>query len=165
MTLFHRSGAGCVAQFSPHEAQIVRQSMAELAALLSQDIDRADPAVERLFPAVYRDDPAEAEQFRRFTEDDLKTAKVEQAETVLTDLLETGGEVWLTEDSADVWLRALTDVRLALGVRLGIDDETDIEEELDDAVLRNPISLRVGQLSIYGFLGLLQESLLAALTC
>ena len=40
----------------------------------------------------------------------------------------------------------------------------DIEEELDEAVLRDPTSPRVGQLELYGYLGLLQQSLLEALT-
>jgi hypothetical protein len=164
MTMFHRSGGACVAQFTPQEAQVIRQCVAELAALLSAELDRADPAVERLFPSVYPDDPVEAETFRDLTEDDLKAGKLDQARTVLTDLLESGGDVSLDEEAADLWLRALTDVRLALGVRLGMTDDTDIESELDDAVLRHPTSPRVSQLSVYGYLGLLQESLLAALT-
>ena len=52
---------------------------------------------------------------------------------------------------------------LALGTRLGIEDETDIEAELDEAVGRNPTSPRVGQLSVYAFLTYLQESLVDAL--
>jgi hypothetical protein len=60
-------------------------------------------------------------------------------------------------------LRALTDVRLALGTRLGIEDDTDIEAELDAAVGKNPTSSRVGQLSVYAYLSFLQESLVGAL--
>ena len=36
-------------------------------------------------------------------------------------------------------------------------------EELDEAVLRDPASVRVFQLSVYAYLGYLQESLLEAL--
>jgi hypothetical protein len=82
---------------------------------------------------------------------------------VLSDLLEAGGEIRLVDEQADLWLRALTDVRLALGTRLGVQDETDIEAELDDAVGRNPTSPRVGQLSVYAYLTYLQESLVGAL--
>jgi uncharacterized protein DUF2017 len=147
MTMFRRSGSACVAQFSAQEAQVLRQCVAELAALLSRGIDREDPAV----------------QFRSLTEDDLKAGKLDQAKTVLSDLLESGGAIRLDEPAADLWLRALTDVRLAIGVRLGVEDSTDIESELDDAVLHNPTSPRVGQLSVYAYLSYLQESLLAAL--
>jgi hypothetical protein len=137
--------------------------VAELAALLNDAPDPDDPAVERLFPDVYPEDPEAAAEFRRFTEADLKTAKLDQAKTVLSDLLESGGEVRLAEEQADVWLRALTDVRLALGTRLGITDDTDIEAELDEAVGRDPRSPRAGQLSVYAYLSFLQESLVAAL--
>jgi Domain of unknown function (DUF2017) len=163
MTMFRRAGGECVARFTPQEAQVLRQCVAELAALLADHPDPDDPAVERLFPDVYPEDPAAAAEFRRFTEADLKADKLEQAKTVLSDLLETGGEIRLADEKADLWLRALTDVRLALGTRLGVQDETDIETELDDAVGRNPTSPRVGQLSVYAYLTYLQESLVGAL--
>jgi hypothetical protein len=137
--------------------------VAELAALVSDDPDPDDPAVERLFPDVYPESPDDAAEFRRLTEADLKQTKLDQAKTVLSDLLEAGGEVSLDETAADVWLRALTDVRLALGTRLGVEDETDIEAELDEAVGRDPSSPRVGQLSVYAYLTYLQESLVGAL--
>jgi hypothetical protein len=163
MTMFRRSGSVCVARFSRQEARVLRQCVAELAAMLSDDPDPDDPAVERLFPDAYPEDPEEQAEFRRFTEADLKQAKLGQAKTVLSDLLEAGGEVHLDEEAADLWLRALTDVRLALGTRLGVLDDTDIEEELDEAVLRDPTSPRVGQLSVYAYLSFLQESLVSAL--
>jgi hypothetical protein len=163
VTMFRRAGGDCIARFTPQEAQVLRQCVAELAALLSNDPDPDDPAVERLFPDVYPENPAEAAEFRRFTEADLKAAKLNQAKTVLEDLLESGGEIRLAEEKADLWLRALTDVRLALGTRLGVEDETDIEAELDAAVGRNPTSPRVGQLSVYAYLTYLQESLVGAL--
>jgi len=142
---------------------VLRQCVAELAALVSDDPDPDDPAVERLFPDVYPESPDDAAEFRRLTEADLKQTKLDQAKTVLSDLLEAGGEVSLDETAADVWLRALTDVRLALGTRLGVEDETDIEAELDEAVGRDPSSPRVGQLSVYAYLTYLQESLVGAL--
>jgi Domain of unknown function (DUF2017) len=163
MTMFRRAGDACVAKFTPQEAQVLRQCVAELAALLADHPDPDDPAVERLFPDVYPEDPAAAAEFRRFTEADLKAEKLDQAKTVLSDLLENGGEIRLVDEQADLWLRALTDVRLALGTRLGVQDETDIEAELDDAVGRNPTSPRVGQLSVYAYLTYLQESLVGAL--
>jgi hypothetical protein len=138
--------------------------MAELAELISNDPDPDDPAVERLFPDVYPEDPVEQAEFRRFTEAELKLAKLDQIKSVLSDLLDSGGEIRLPDEKADLWLRALTDIRLTLGTRLGVEDETDIRAELDEAVGRNPTSPRVGQLTVYAFLTLLQESLVGALT-
>jgi hypothetical protein len=54
-------------------------------------------------------------------------------------------------------------VRLALGLRLAITDDTDLEDEIDNAVLHDPTSARVGQLSVYAYLTYLQESLVGAL--
>jgi hypothetical protein len=71
--------------------------------------------------------------------------------------------VRLDGEEAEAWLRAINDARLALGVRLGITGDTDISDELDDAVLHDPASARVFQLSVYAYLGYLQESLLNAL--
>jgi len=122
MTMFRRAGTECVARFTAEEAQVLRQCVAELAALVSDDPDPDDPAVERLFPDVYPESPDDAAEFRRLTEADLKQTKLDQAKTVLSDLLEAGGEVSLDETAADVWLRALTDVRLTderLGRPLG----------------------------------------------
>ena len=164
MTMFRRADSACVARFTKQEAQVLRQCVAELATILSNHPDPDDPAIERLFPDVYPEDPAAAAEFRRFTEADLKAAKLDQAKTVLEDLLEAGGEVRLDEAAADMWLRALTDVRLTLGTRLGVEDDTDIESELDEAVLRDPTSPRVSQLSVYAYLTFLQESLVGALT-
>jgi hypothetical protein len=161
--MFRRAGGECVARFSPQEAQVLRQCVAELAELISNDPDPDDPAVERLFPDVYPEDPEEQDEFRRFTEADLKAAKLDQAKTVLSDLVDNGGEVRLPEEQADLWLRALTDIRLTLGTRLGVQDDTDILAELDSAVGRNPTSPRVGQLTVYAFLTNLQESLVSAL--
>jgi Domain of unknown function (DUF2017) len=118
------------------------------------------------FPKVYPTDPDSSADLRRYTDDELKSAKLEQAGLMLTameSLPARGGEVRLDEEEAEAWLRALTDVRLALGLRLEIRDETDLEEELDEAVLKDPTSPRVGQLSVYAYLTYLQESLLAAL--
>jgi len=163
MTMFRRKGQHIVAKFARQEAQVLRQCVAEMSALLGDEPDRDDPAVERLFPDVYPEDPVEAAEFRRFTEADLKTAKLDQARVVLDQLVPSGGEVRLDEETADVWLRALTDVRLVLGTRIGVEDETDIQAELDAAVGKNPTSPRVGQLSVYAYLSFLQESLIGAL--
>jgi hypothetical protein len=121
--------------------------------------------VERLFPDAYADDPEQAADFRRYTEGDLKTAKIDQAAAILAALPADGGAVVrLDGEAAEAWLRALNDVRLALGIRLDVRDDTDLLEELDEAVMRDPTSARVRQLTMYEYLGVLQESLLDSIT-
>lgn len=164
MTMFTRSRDGCVARFGSGEAAVLHDVMLQVVELLSDGFDRADPVVERLFPDMYPDSPDDSAELRRYTEQELRSAKLEQAALLLDVLPPQGGDVELDEEQAEAWLRALTDARIALGLRLDITDGTDLEAELDDAVLREPTSPRVAQLSVYAYLTYLQESLVQALT-
>lgn len=165
LIMFQRDGDHYLAQFAADEASVLRRVAAEVVALLTDGFDRADPVVDRLFPDAYPQLPEAAAEYRRYTEGDLKTAKIDQAGAILATLPTAGGgEVRLDAESAEAWLRALNDVRLALGVRLEVKDDTSLDGELDEAVLRDPTSARVYQLSVYAYLGYLQESLLAAMT-
>lgn len=153
-----------MARFAPDEVNVLRKVAAEVVALLTDGFDRDDPVVARLFPDVYPERPEDSVEYRRLTEGELKTSKIDQAGAILATLPSSGGgEVKLDTESAEAWLRALNDVRLALGVRLDVHEETSLESELDDAVMRDPTSSRVFQLSVYAYLGYLQESLLDAL--
>jgi hypothetical protein len=117
-----------------------------------------------LFPDIYPDSPEDSAEFRLYTEGDLKTSKIDQAGAILAALPDDGpGEVRLDAETAEAWLRAINDARLAMGTRLDIQADTDLADELDDAVLHDPASSRVFQLSVYAYLGYLQESLLNAL--
>jgi hypothetical protein len=168
MTLFRREHDRCIATLGADEAAVLRQLVGELVFLLGDDdLDRHDPVIERLFPDAYRADPETAAEFRHLTEGELKAAKIDQAGAVLASLPESVDqpvEIALDDETTDAWLRALTDMRLALGTRLGVTDDTILEDELDEAVLRHPTSPRVAHLCVYGYLGVLQESLLAAVT-
>ena len=127
-----------------------------------------DPVLQRLLPDAYRDDPDDSAEFRRFTESALSSAKVANAETVLAslaagglDLLdesESPVEIELGPDEVQAWLRTLTDIRLSLAVRLGIETEEDamlLENSSDPA--------RVAMGELYDWLGYVQETLVQAL--
>ncbi|WP_410813304.1 DUF2017 domain-containing protein [Micromonospora sp. 067-2] len=164
MSMFRRQADRYVATFAVDEVRVLRKVASEVVGLLTDGFDHTDPVVGRLFPAVYPEDAAGSAEFRRYTEGDLKTAKIDQAGAILAALPdEAGGEVRLDTEAAEAWLKALNDARLAMGVRLEIKDGTDLGEELDDAVAEDPASSRVFQLSVYAYLGYLQESLLNAL--
>jgi hypothetical protein len=163
--MFRRNGRHCVATFAVDEVRVLRKVAAEVVGLLTDGFDRDDPVVGRLFPDIYPDDAENSAEFRLYTEGELKTGKIDQAGAILAALPSSGGgEVRLDQESAEAWLRALNDARLAMGTRLDIGADTDLGEELDDAVLRDPTSTRVFQLSVYAYLGYLQESLLNAMT-
>jgi hypothetical protein len=122
-----------------------------------------DPVLARLFPDGYRDDPEASDELREMIQGDLHTQKLDHANTLLATLPLTGGEIRLDSGQAESWLLALNDARLALGTRLGVTDDMDLLDELDEAVLRDPSGPRVLALSVYHLLGLVQETLVEAL--
>ena len=87
-----------------------------------------DPALLRLLPDGYRDDDSAADDFRRFTEADLRTAKAARAGRAIATLDRPAvrHRIIMSDEEAQDWLLALNDLRLALGTRLGItqDHET-----------------------------------------
>ncbi|MDI5938203.1 DUF2017 domain-containing protein [Micromonospora harpali] len=162
--MFRRRGERYVATLAVDEVRVLRKVASEVVGLLTEGFDHTDPVVGRLFPEVYPDDSAGTAEFRKYTEGDLKTGKIDQAGAILAALPDSaGGEVQLDAEAAEAWLRALNDARLAMGVRLEIKDGTDLGAELDEAVAADPSSSRVFQLSVYAYLGYLQESLLNAM--
>jgi hypothetical protein len=162
--MFRRNGGQCVATFAIDEVRVLRKVAGEVVALLTDGFDRQDPVVDRLFPDIYPDNPEDSAEFRLYTEGELKTGKIDQAGAILASLPDDGpGEVRLDAETAEAWLRAINDARLAMAIRLNIQADTDLGEELDDAAVHDPGSSRVFQLSVYAYLGYLQESLLNAL--
>jgi hypothetical protein len=136
--------------------------LAELAHTRPKSPD--DPVLARLFPDGYRDDPEAAAELRGLIEEDLRTQKLENVNTLLATLPLDGGQIRLDGEQAEAWLLALNDARLVVGTRLDVTDDMDILDELDDAVLRDPTGPRVFALSVYQLLGYLQESLVDALS-
>jgi len=110
-----------------------------------------DPAVARLLPDAY-DDPDDARDFRRFTENDLRQSKMQHAMTVLEEIERSGEKVSVT--STDSWLGLLNDARIAIGTRIQISQ--DNHEELAGLPDDDP---RSGLFHVYDWLTFLQESL------
>lgn len=130
-----------------------------------------DPVLKRLLPDAYRDDPEDAAEFRRYTEQSLSAAKVHNAEVMIGTLVDGGLsfddsdigstaqiEVELDAGAVQSWLRSLTDIRLSLAVRLGIENDEDVmlvAASEDEAI--------VAMAEIYDWLGYVQESLVGSL--
>ena len=100
-----------------------------LFAQLEADLDvepPADPAVARLLPDASRDDPEVAQSFRRLTEQDLRERK-RGALGLAAAALRRPAPVVLDDSEAQALLKGLTDVRLVLAQRLGIETDEDAE--------------------------------------
>ncbi|WP_431949156.1 DUF2017 domain-containing protein [Actinacidiphila sp. bgisy167] len=122
-----------------------------------------DPALARLFPDAYEEE-ADSSEFRRFTENDLRARKRDDALAVVRslDALTAGGDggavLTLDAGQARQWLGALNDLRLTMGARLEISDDENSElYRLPDSDPRKPLVMA------YLWLGALQESLVETL--
>jgi hypothetical protein len=146
----------------PESADPFDQLVKDLQADPDQPEISDDPALKRLFPNAYPHDAHASSDFRRFTERDLKTKKVTEAQVVLDRLGQTGlgsHDLRIPPAEVDAWLRTLTSVRLAVATRLDITDSESAERlaELPDD---DP---RAYMVSVYEWLGFAQETLLSAL--
>ena len=158
MKPFHAArGGDVVARLDPAEAGIVGLLLDQLEQLLEADPDDSggDPVLARLLPPGHTGDPEIAADYRDLTEEGLRSGKADDLATVRATLPLGGGEVRLDRDQAGAWLRTTNDVRLALGVRLDITEDTEPPEEItgeDDQ-----------QLAVYYWLTAVQGSLVDAL--
>lgn len=124
-----------------------------------------DPALERIFPTANREDDQIAAEFRRLTEDGLRARKSANLTTAIRALSGIEDQkLSLEQPQALALLIALTDVRLVLGERLGLqrDDDFDLLEEQVSGL--PPDDPAVYALAVYDFLTWLQETLAHALT-
>lgn len=124
-------------------------------------VDRPhDPALARLFPDAYPDDPEAAAEFRRYTQSDLGAERRRRASAAVASLgrIPGGGRLTLSEKEASAWLGALNDLRLVLGTRLEI--TADDQEPGQDF---GPDDPRAAYIPVYYYLGYLQETLVEAL--
>jgi hypothetical protein len=178
MIAFQRDGALLVASFTQPEAELLSSLAEQIAGMLDElatppvidDPDAAalyasvgmggstalsdDPAIARLLPDAYASEEAQAaSEFRGLTERSLASRKVANARLVVASLEAAGGEVRLDASGVQAWLRTITDIRLTIAARLGIDDDDEPELDSDASIV-----LR----DVYDWLAWVLETLLDA---
>jgi hypothetical protein len=168
-----RSLAGQLVELLHNESAMAPSALDPLEAMLDfsgPTTEPEDPVLKRLFPTAYRGDDESAAEFRRFTESTLREGKAKAAAAVIDGLEDAGlpadpGEeditidVELDDEAAHVWMRSLTDLRLALGTRLEV-EEGD-EGYWDSLPDEDP---RAQAHHVCEWLGFLQETLVQAVS-
>jgi hypothetical protein len=139
------------------ELRLTREERALLTGLAGEllvllDGEPGDPALRRLSPPAY-DDEQDEDAYRELMGGELLAGRREALELIAR----TAEQERLSPEEADAWLRALNDLRLVLGTRLDVKEDTFLEE------LR-PEDPRAPALAVYGYLSWLQEQLVAALS-
>ena len=145
-----RTGKGDIRLRLPRDERALLRSLpAQLRRLLVEAPD--DPSLERLFPPAY-DDAEDETEYRRLMGDEL----LEGRRRALRVIEETLDQDRLTKEQAEAWLTALNDLRLVLGTRLDVTEDSVLER------LR-PDDPNAFELSLYAYLSWLQEQLVDAL--
>ena len=120
-----------------------------------------DPVLLRLLPNAYAD-PESALDFRRFTEPQLRGAKQRNLRLMreqLTILVDENHRGLIENIDENIWLIGLNDLRIALSVRLNIEENSfDVYELMPDEDPQKSL------FAVYFWLGWLQENLLSVIT-
>jgi hypothetical protein len=132
--------------------------LAAMVGITSHDSPPEDEVLHRLLPDAYTDE-VDASEFRRYTESTLRQKKQAHAISMRIHLNSSDdGTIDLDHDNANAWLGGINDIRLALGVRLKV--ENNSHEALELLTADDPLR---GVYAVYTWLGWLQETLLSAL--
>lgn len=152
------SGARPQAHEDPFEAMVA-------SATAALDGPGDDPALHRLLPDAHRDDPLASAEFRSRAGGSVRKGKLSRIDIALAclDSADEQGRIVLEPAQASAFVVALTDVRLVLGQRLGLNTGEEVEaveEELAQAPDDDP---RVPLVLAYDFTTWLQEGLAQSL--
>lgn len=158
-----RSGDRLLLTLYPAEIEALRDLGRQIESLLADEVPERgeDPVRDRLFPRAYLDPTAdEAEgEWQAAVHGDVVRQKSEAVGALVASLdLDPAGdqpvEVALDPETAEQWIGALNDVRLALGVVLEV-TEDDAEIAADDP--------RAPGLELYAWLTWIQGALVEEL--
>lgn len=128
-----------------------------------------DPAMRRLLPPAHHTDTEQAAEFRRLTEQSVRSRKTANLAMAIEALEEAEvPRIDLSVAQAEALAVGLTDVRLILGERLGMRTDQDSERlhELLGAAIEGEADVDpalVQQMAYYDFLTWLQDSVTTAL--
>ena len=135
--------------------------LAQLLSMPTEIETPEDPVLLRLLPNAYSD-PESALDFRRFTEPQIRGAKQKNLRLMreqLSILVDENHRGLIENIDGELWLKALNDLRIALSIRLAVDEKSFEKYELmpDEDPQKSLFA-------VYFWLGWLQENLLAVIT-
>jgi hypothetical protein len=110
-----------------------------------------DPAMARLFPPAYPEDPLRNLDFERVAGDDLLSDRLADLDT----MARTVGAERLSEEDLLAWMRTVNGARLALGVRLDVTEDTREKDFRDEP--------EAASYAMYVYLSWLLENIVDAL--
>ena len=139
-------------RLSPDERTILRGLPDQLRNLIENEDPTSDPAMARLYPPAYEDDPIRNLEFERMAGDDLTSQRLSSI-NAMEGSIDAG---LLSEEQLLSWLGVLNDLRLVLGTRLEITEDTTEE----NFAAGDP---RASTFPLYGYLTWLVDAIVRAL--
>lgn len=140
-----------------YEADVLRNLTTEMKSLLESELSEWDPIGKRLFPDAF-ENKADSIHYRELIGDELRAYKLHNTAMIREKLGSQGeAELELAPEEIERWLALLTDMRLAIGTRLEVTEET-MDAEID------PNKPNGAAMSVLHWLGWLQEASLEQLS-
>lgn len=156
MSVFSKKDGTIRLKLRAYERELLNHLLAEMRVLLEADLPKVDPVTARLFPDAYQMEDEQA-AYDELVGDQLRRDKLSALDSVQKCIDGEGAlDLKLSEEDANLWLTVANDLRLAIGTRLQVTEET-MERDIDESDPEAPA------LSTLHWLGWLQESLLREL--
>jgi hypothetical protein len=125
---FRRDGDRFAVELPPEIRRSLRAWGQELRGLVTTEDPSSDASLQRLFPPAYPDDLLQNLDYEESMHDELRDGRISSAEM----LIRTADETSLSEEELLAWMRTCNDLRLVLGTRLDLTEETAEENFADD---------------------------------
>lgn len=131
----------------------IPQLLVELGGQLEAVLDSDSPDLRRLFPTAYADDAEKDAGYQILA----RTSLNDQRRAALATVQRTADSDVLTEDELTDWMAVTNDLRLVLGTRLDVSEDSDGSEY-------TPGSVEAELLDIYHLLGAVLHEIVTALS-
>jgi hypothetical protein len=148
---FEKKGDRFSVRLGKHERNLLVELVRQSRTLLETEDPSSDPAVARLFPAAYRDDPLRNLEYETSLGGAPRSGKLQALDTVER----TANARALSEEDFLTWMGVVNDLRLVLGTRIEVTEEST-EEDFASGGPRDAYH-------VYQFLGWVQQEMLFAL--
>jgi len=135
-----------------NERDVLSEVVAQFRALLTNETPASDPSLQRVFPPAHPDDPIAELEYERSAGGALLAGKLEELETFERSI----GEKVLRENDVLACMRAANDIRLVLGTRIDVREESSPSDFMGDPETASTFEL-------YAYLSWLVESMIEAL--
>ncbi len=137
----------------PDVRELMNHLFGELRDVLTQ-ANTSDPALRRLFPAAYHDDPERDAEYQDLMRSELVASRLTAISRV-TEVIGEGDR--LERGDMDLLLQSLNAVRLLLGTMLDVAEDDEADAGADDP--DDPVA---AQAHLYSYLGWLLEAAVGA---